>query len=170
MSARAAALLAWSLAGLSVVMFVATVALTISSLYVATATQPSSTGGTLGDLLLFVPFLAFPVVGALIASKRPTNPIGWICLAAGLFWMFIVLGDAIPSSVSAPVIIDALTQWIWVPPVGLLGIYLILLFPDGRPSSRRWRPLGRAARISTLRPPSRDALRARPRHTTVKAN
>jgi hypothetical protein len=140
MSARAA-LLAWSLAGLSVVMFVATVALTISSLYAAPATQPSSTGGTLGDLLLWVPFLAFPIVGALIASKRPTNPIGWICLAAGLFWMLIFLWGSIPSSLSAPVMIDALTQWLWVPPVGLLGIYLILLFPDGRLPSRRWRPL-----------------------------
>ena len=139
MSARAAAWLAWSLAGLSVVMFVATVALTISSLYVAPATQPSSTGGTLGDLLLYVPFLAFPIVGALIASKRPTNPIGWICLAAGLFWMLIVLGDSIPAS--SLVVIDALTQWIWVPPVGLLGIYTILLFPDGKLPSRRWRPL-----------------------------
>jgi hypothetical protein len=55
--------------------------------------------------------------------------------------MLIFLGDSIPSSVSTLVVIDALTQWIWVPPVGLLGIYLILLFPDGRLSSRRWRPL-----------------------------
>ena len=142
MSTRTAAWLAWLLAGLSVAMFVATVALTISSLYVAPATQPSSTGGTLGDLLLFVPFLAFPVVGALIASKRPTNPIGWICLAAGLFWMLIVLEDSIPGS-GRPyrVTIDALTEWIWVPPVGLLGIYMILLFPDGKLPSRRWRPL-----------------------------
>ena len=141
MSARTAAWLAWSLAGFSVVMFVATVALTLSSLYVAPATQPSSTGGTLGDLLLWLPFLAFPIVGALIASKRPRNPIGWICLAAGLFWMLIFLWGSIPSSVSAPVMIDALTQWLWVPPVGLLGIYLILLFPDGKLPSRRWRPL-----------------------------
>ncbi len=141
MSARAAALLAWSLAGLSVAMFVATIALTISSLYVAPATQPSSQGGTLGDLLLFVPFLAFPIVGALIASKRPTNPIGWICLAAGLFWMLIVLDDSIPGAGPYPVWINALTQWIWVPPVGLLGVYMILLFPDGKLPSRRWRPL-----------------------------
>ncbi len=141
MSARAAVLLAWPLAGLSVVMFVATVALTISSLYMAPATQPSSTGGTLGDLLLWLPFLAFPIVGALIASRRPENPIGWICLAAGLFWMLIFLWGSISSSVSAPVMIDALTQWLWVPPVGLLGIYLILLFPDGKLPSRRWRPL-----------------------------
>jgi hypothetical protein len=141
MSARAAALLAWSLAALSVVMFVAAVALTISSLYLAPATQPSSTGGALGDLLLFVPFLAFPLVGALIASKRPTNPIGWICLAAGLFWMLIVLDDSIPGAGPYPVWIDALIQWLWVPPVGLLGIYMILLFPDGKLPSRRWRPL-----------------------------
>ena len=91
--------------------------------------------------MLFVPFLAFPIVGALIASRRPTNPIGWICLAAGLFWMIIVLGESIPSSVAFPVVIDALMQWTWVPPVGLLGIYLILLFPDGKLPSRRWRPL-----------------------------
>ncbi len=141
MSARAAALLAWSLAGLSVVMFVASVALTISSLYLAPATQPSSTGGTLGDLLLFVPFLAFPLVGALIASRRPRNPIGWICLAAGLFWMLIVLDDSILGAGPYPVWIDALIQWLWVPPVGLLGIYMILLFPDGKLPSRRWRPL-----------------------------
>jgi hypothetical protein len=141
MSARAAALLAWSLAGLSVIMFVAGVALTISSLYVAPATRPSSMGGTLGDLLLFVPFLAFPVVGALIASRRPRNPIGWICLAAGLFWMLIVLEDSISDAGPNPVWIDALIQWLWVPPVGLLGIYMILLFPDGKLPSRRWRPL-----------------------------
>ena len=92
-------------------------------------------------MLLFVPFLAFPLVGALIASRRPENLMGWICLAAGLFWMLIFLGDSIPSSVSDMVVIDALTQWIWVPSVGLLGIYMILLFPDGRLASKRWRLL-----------------------------
>ncbi len=122
-------------------MFVAGVALTLLSLSGAPDTRPSSTWGTVGSLLVFVPFLAFPLVGALIASKRPHNPIGWICLAAGLFWMLIVLEDSIPSPVQTPVVLDALTQWGWVPPVGLLGIYMILLFPDGRLPSRRWRPL-----------------------------
>ena len=81
MSRRTATWLAWSLAGLSVAMFLASGVLTIMSLYAAPATQPPSTwgtGGLIGGLVIFLPFLAFPLVGALIASKRPQNPIGWI--------------------------------------------------------------------------------------------
>jgi hypothetical protein len=147
MSARAAAWLAWSLAGLSVAIFLASVALYIPSLAVAPDAHPSSTWGTVGGLLLLVPFLAFPLVGALITSKRPKNPIGWICLAAGLFWILVGLKEASDAYAVArfgsewsSLTFDALIQWLWVPPVGLLGIYMILLFPDGKLPSRRWRP------------------------------
>jgi surface polysaccharide O-acyltransferase-like enzyme len=101
--------------------------------------EAPSTGGALSALLIYVPFLAFPIVGALIASHHPKNPVGWICLAVGLIWMLITVGDQYETEDT--MVIDALTQAIWVPPVGLLGIYLILLFPDGKLPSRRWRPL-----------------------------
>jgi hypothetical protein len=74
---RAASWLAWSLAALSVAMFVGGCTLTILSLSDAPATQPSSdwsTASALGGLVLFLPFLAFPLVGALIASRRPKTP------------------------------------------------------------------------------------------------
>ncbi len=145
MNTRASSWLAWSLAALSVAMFVGGCAFTLLSLPDAPAMQSSSDWGTasaLGSLVIFLPFLAFPLVGALVASRRPRNPIGWICLTAGLFWMQIFLEDSLPAgSGPYPVTIDALTQWMWIPPVGLLGIYMILLFPDGRLPSRRWRPL-----------------------------
>jgi len=126
-------------------MFVASVALYVLA---RSAQEALGSWDALGDLLVFVPFLAFPIVGALIASRRLENPIGWMCLVAGLFWMLIALGSQYDAyvlaklgSVPGAVMIDALTQWIWVPPVGILGIYMILLFPDGRLPSRRWRPL-----------------------------
>jgi hypothetical protein len=108
---------------------------------VRSSQEGPSTSGALGELLIYVPFLAFPIVGSLIASRHPKNPVGWICLAIGLFWMEGSLQDSIPGSGPYPVMTEALTQSLWIPPVGLLGIYLILLFPDGKLPSRRWRPL-----------------------------
>jgi hypothetical protein len=148
MSSRTAAWVAWSLAGLSLAMFLASVALYVLA---RSAQSPGNwvTVGTVSDTLVFVLFLAFPMVGALIATRRPQNPIGWICLADGLLWMLLgmtdsysVYGVARPGSVPFPVAIGTLgNQWLWVPTVGLLGIYLLLLFPDGRLPSKRWRPL-----------------------------
>jgi hypothetical protein len=146
-SPRAASWLAWSLAALSVAMFLVSVALYVLA---RLTPVPSNLGSSrpIIDLLVSVPVLAFPLVGALIVSRRPHNPIGWICLAEGFLWMFLtvidyygVYGLARPGSVPFPVVIYALAQWLWVPTVGLLAIYLPLLFPDGRLPSRRWRPL-----------------------------
>ena len=152
MSRGAATWLARSLAGLSVAMFLAS-----GTLYFLDRSAQSpgywvTPGAVIGELLGFVPFLAFvafPLVGALIASRHPENPIGWICLVAGLLWMLILVSQAYsayglmkPGSIPFPVTIHALLYaWLWVPTVGLIGIYLLLLFPDGRLPSRRWRLL-----------------------------
>ncbi len=50
-------------------------------------------------------------------------------------------GAATPGSVPFPVVAAGISDWIWVPAVGLLGTYVLVLFPDGRLPSRRWRPL-----------------------------
>ena len=143
-----ASTLAWALAGLSLTIFLASGAFYFLA---SSARSPANwlTVGTIDDALGSVALLAFPLVGALIASRRPHNPIGWMCLVVGLFWMLMTLtevysahGLARPGSVPFPVTIHALLySWLWVPTVGLLGIYMILLFPDGRLPSRRWRPL-----------------------------
>ena len=103
-----------------------------------------TTGGLLGQAL----FLVFPLVGALIASRRPENPIGWLCLVDGLLWTTTDMLDyhslyvmASPGSVPFPEVLAGVNHWLWVPTVGLLGTYVFLLFPDGRLPSRRWRPL-----------------------------
>jgi hypothetical protein len=77
MSTRATSWLAWALVTLSVVLFLAAIALQIVTLPV----RPPSrwgTGGISTPLWAILPFLPFPIVGALIASRRPGNPIGWL--------------------------------------------------------------------------------------------
>ena len=138
--------LAWSLAGLSLAMYAAGFVFAFLTLGVADTVRRVPQGG-FGGLLVFLPFLAFPLVGALIASQRPRNPIGWICLTSGLFWMSYAQGDASDAyelartgAVASSVTLDALLQATWTLPIGLMGIYTILLFPDGRLPSGRWRP------------------------------
>ena len=146
-SALSASWIAWSLCALSVAMFVASVPLFVLA---RSAHVPSSwdvdltTGGLLGSGL----FLAFPLVGALIASRRPENPIGWLCLADGFLWMatnildyYSIYGTAKPGSLPFPLGAAGVSNWLWVPEVGLLATYVFLLFPNGRLPSRRWRPL-----------------------------
>jgi hypothetical protein len=145
-STRTASWLAWSLAGLCLAMAVAIIVLSVLP---RPAREGAGAWSTAGDALIFMTFLAFPIVGALTASRRPRNPIGWICLTVGLLWMLMIVGEeysayglAVPGSVPFPVTIFALTYaWLWAPAVGLLGTYLILLFPDGKLPSGRWLPL-----------------------------
>lgn len=142
---KPSAWLAWTLAGLSLAMFVVGLALHV----VLSEDLPASWGTDgIGTQLIFAPFLAFSVVGALVVSRHPKNPVGWICAADGFVWMFAILsgpyaiyGLGNPGSLPYPAATTALTTWLWVPGVGLLGIYLPLLFPDGRLPSRRWRIL-----------------------------
>ena len=149
MSTRAASWLAWSLACLGVASFVLAVILHIVTLPVR---PPGSwgTGGISTPVWAILPFLPFLIVGPLIASSRPKNPIGWLSLAVGILWMLnniassymlIGLRMADPGSVPYPVAVGSMAGWLG-PTVGLLfGTFLILLFPDGRLPSSRWRPV-----------------------------
>jgi hypothetical protein len=147
MSRRVVVGLAWSLAGLSVAMFVGNVVLFVLT-RVELSPGDRTTVEYISRLFLYVPFLAFPIVGALVASKRPGNAIGWICLLSGLLWLSPALGDAFiayerataETSTSSVKFLDALITGTWPWSVGLPGIYITLLFPDGRLPSRRWRP------------------------------
>ena len=149
MSRRTAAWLAWSFAALSLVLCAADIGLYLATLPVQ---PPSSwgTGGISAVLYVYLPFLAFPLVGALIASRRPNNPIGWICLAVGIFWMFAIMSGsyamyalrvASPGAVPFPAAIASLGEEMAPATGGLIGTYLLLLFPDGRLPSKRWRPV-----------------------------
>jgi hypothetical protein len=140
MSTRTATWLAWSLCLLCV-------ALAGLSLIFAGLNHR-----TLDELLSFAVVGAlvavpFPVIGALVASRRPENPIGWIFCgiglsagvsAFGLQYAFYALRTA-PGSLPAGAEMAWLSNWSWLPGLGLVLIFVLLLFPDGRLPSPRWR-------------------------------
>ena len=89
--------------------------------------------------------LAYPAVGALIASRLPTNPIGWIFCSMGLVYVLqrftTAYADyALLETFALPW--GEFAAWFssWVVFVNpTLAVFLMLLFPGGRLPSRRWR-------------------------------
>lgn len=111
--------------------------------------------GVIETLSFAVPFMT---VGAVVATRRPSHPIGWGFVGAG-FWFSLQAatisyanaalrpgGPDLPGAVYA----GNVTQWVFIPAI-LLGYTLPLLwFPDGRTLSVRWRRIARGAAVATV--------------------
>ena len=89
--------------------------------------------------------LLFPLVGALIAWKRPENSVGWLLLAyslmracAGFVASYGQYGVLHPGSLSGAGFMAWLSVWTWSLPIALIPL-ILLRFPDGRLPSPRWR-------------------------------
>jgi hypothetical protein len=158
MSPRAATWLAWSLSVFSMALISASAVLLVLN----RPTRVVESAGVWGTANVPFIFLAvaldFTLVGALVASRRPTNPIGWVSLAAGLaLALFSTAGEyaiyalvSQPGSLPGAMVAAWLREWIWVPFVGLVGTYLVLLFPDGRLPSRGWRVVAGLAVVALV--------------------
>src|SRR5918997_367222 len=115
-------------------------------------------GHPMENVVLWVGFGAFAVVGALVVAKRPTNLIGWIMATIALIVTIFPVGDAYAAYVmvtrghpDALAVLGAWVQsWYWLLLLALTFVYLPLLFPDGRLPSRRWLPLAVVPGIATL--------------------
>ena len=94
---------------------------------------------------LIVP-IGFAVIGTLVASRQPRNPIGWIFLAIAIDGAFsgVIIEYAFRSSLITPLAAAVWVAWIHDPmdwlvfPAGL-ATFFFLLFPDGHLHSRRAR-------------------------------
>ena len=127
-----------------------TVALFAFALARATSSELPDRPGVLDVLTLGLVILAFPTVGAIIASRRPGNPIGWIFCAIGLSvitgvasYEYALYARHVAPSLPAVTFVAWVGSWTWFVGMGLAGTLVLLLFPDGRPPSPRWRIVGR---------------------------
>ncbi len=141
MSARVAAWLAW-------IMWALSIGLTMLSLWllILNLSHPNVPVYLYWaeDTLLAV---GYSTVGAVAASHRPENPVGWVLCSIGLSWgvghftseyaTYALL--AAPGSLPAAEAAAWIYSWVWVPGLGFI-VFLPLLFPSGRLPSPGWRP------------------------------
>src|ERR687898_472263 len=91
------------------------------------------------------------VVGGLVASRRPGNPVGWFFLGSGgCFAITIVAAEYATYGLPGSQAMAWLSSWLWVPGVMLFLGFLPLYFPNGRLVSRRWRWVVRLALFSCV--------------------
>jgi hypothetical protein len=137
-----ARVVAWLLAGLTVLALVAALVLDMLN------------AGRVGAgraglyVLLAVAVLVYAGTGRLIASRLPGNAIGWLLCLIGLSLAGCMLAEqfAVYGLATAPGSLPAarLAGWLsgtLTSAAVVLLLFLILLFPDGRLPSRRWRPV-----------------------------
>jgi hypothetical protein len=92
--------------------------------------------------------LVSAMVGGLVASRRPENPVGWIFLASGgCFALTGVAAEYATHGLPGAQAMAWLLSWLWLPGVILLLCFLPLYFPNGRLVSWRWRWVVRLALI-----------------------
>jgi signal transduction histidine kinase len=140
--ARTASHLAWSMAGLTVAMMLA--ALVFLILGLGTPFPESAFGFKGWGLILGS---AFAVAGLLIASRVPSNPIGWVLLAAGVGTALQEFAQHYsqyglyhaPGAVPGADVGAWITEWIWIPYMASVAILIPMLYPTGRLLSPRWR-------------------------------
>jgi hypothetical protein len=144
MSARATSWLAWCLW----LLCVSLISFALLFYFLASQTTPTDTPPALTAFLRALS-LAFPTVGALVASRRPENPIGWIFCGTGILYgvqafasgyaNYALLGHA--GSLPGGEVMAWILGWIGVPILPLAGALLVLLFPNGKLLSRKWQPV-----------------------------
>ncbi len=146
MSRRAVSWLAWSLWTLSLASVVGSAVFRLLNVGTPTAVSQEP---LVFDIWFLLVFLSFATVGALVASRQPKNAIGWIFCALGVCNSLAIAshGCAINALLTRPVHLPGGATANWLssllagPIVFAMFALVLLLFPDGRPLSRRWRAI-----------------------------
>jgi signal transduction histidine kinase len=110
------------------------------------------------DVVFVASFALFPIIGYVLAARRPGNAISWLMLGIGAtfgvssflesYSAYALHGGAGGRELGA--IALAVNNPTWVPLIVLPATFLILLFPDGNLPSPRWRWFARILGASLL--------------------
>ena len=148
-SDRTARWLAWSAFALAVGLLACDVVFGVLTLDLHENTSWSNSNLVFGAAFVLT-LLTFPTVGVVLATKRPRNAIGWLLLTIGVAWGIADLTTYSdyglrlhPGSLPLATYVAPIASSFWLPPIVLMGTFLILLFPDGHLLTPRWRWVAR---------------------------
>jgi hypothetical protein len=137
MKTRALSWLAWSLAVVTV--FLLGFALVFSVRETPTFSPMRLQVPPWAMAVLELVFLAFSVVGALVAARHRTNAVGWLFLGIGLSGSITLAGISyVETTFPSREWAEWLAQWVSTAALTLI-VFVLLLFPDGSLPSPRWR-------------------------------
>jgi hypothetical protein len=158
MSSRGTSWLAWSLVGLAVAMLAGGISLALVARPFGAQLTYESQADPFSVIVSLVTLLTFSVVGAIIASRQPRNAIGWIFCSIGLvvslnsltggYAEYRLAGDSAPGNLAETA--AWVSTWTWILLVYVPTSFMLLLFPDGRPPSPRWRPVAWCAAFGII--------------------
>src|SRR5215218_5421137 len=158
MSSRGTSWLAWSLVGLAVAMLAGGISLALMARPFGAQLTYESEADPFSVIVSLVTLLTFSVVGAIIASRQPRNAIGWIFCSIGLvvslnsltggYAEYRLAGGSTSGNLTATA--AWVSSWTWILLVYVPTSFLLLLFPDGRPPSPRWRPVAWCAAFGII--------------------
>jgi hypothetical protein len=130
----------------AVAAFVATIAMEAFGWVFLVVNGSNGTDSVAGVLVFDLPILVFPITGIVVARRQPRNAVTWVLLGIGLAAGFdsVVASYAAyglatnPGSLPGAAVAAAIDGPTWDPVVVPIATLLLLLFPDGRPPSKRW--------------------------------
>ena len=137
MSSRTAAWLAWSLAALSLVLLLAGITLS----YLSRSAVPGSVDDPAWlEYAITAMFATYPTVGAVVASRRTTNAVGWLLCLVGLAIAVANFTDVYAHYADDMALAgaEAAAYLSGINPGIAVAIFVPLVFPEGRLPSRRW--------------------------------
>ena len=108
---------------------------------------PTADEDALESVIGALGFAGIPVVGALIASRLPAHPIGWLWCAAGLAYGVSDVGRPLVRALDLPLWVAWVCEAAGFLSLITLLVFVFLLFPTGRLPTPRWRWVARAAVI-----------------------
>ena len=140
----------WS-GGVRVASVVLTTIVAVALVPLAAGTAYALVRGDVAALLFFLIFFLLPanlgIVGAILTRRRPDNVIGWLLLVAGaITGVTFAAGELERSLIDAaawgsPLFVPiawVASAW-FIPAIGILVVFLPLVYPTGHLLSPRWR-------------------------------